>query len=118
MITENVGHLVIANIKNFRLKGTSLLKGNVTISCQNGATLGFTFIQNINVEISNIQISHCSAKSESNNSFLNTVLKIFDRAHLDEYLQQDFLSCDAKAARQALCYVFLACFENAGMRIS
>ena len=43
IIIERIGHLVIANIKNFRLKGTtdSLVEESTTISCQNGATLGF-----------------------------------------------------------------------------
>lgn len=117
VITENVGHLVIANIMNFQLKGTSLLEGNVTISCQKGATLGFTFIHSKNVEILNIQISHCSAKLEINSSLLNTILTFYDYNRLQEYLRQDFRSCDAKVARQVLCYIFLACFGNTEMRI-
>ena len=117
IVTENISHLVVANIKNFQLKGTSLLEGNVTISCQNGATLGFIFIHSQNVEIINIQISHCSAKLEINASLLNTTLTFYDHVRLDEYLGQDFRSCNAKVARQVPCYIFLACFGNTEMRI-
>ena len=67
-ITENIGQLVFIKVENFILKGSS---PNVTITCQPGSNLGFTIINSRYIEISNIQISHCSAElqlKETNNA--------------------------------------------------
>ena len=76
-ITRKVGHLVIANVSNFKITGSSQVKGNVTISCQPDATLGFTFLLSHNVEISNIKISKCSAviNPKSGSGILDLALK-------------------------------------------
>ena len=63
-ITENVGQLVLINVENFILRGSS---PNVTITCQSGATWGLTIIKGQVVGISNIQSvtvlqSYCLSK--------------------------------------------------------
>ena len=111
-ITEKVGQLVLVNAKNFTLKGSS---PNVTITCQPGATLGLTIIQSQNVEISNIQISHCSAKlqlEDSNSELLTTYNK-----KLEEYLKHNLSSCDINAYSYPACYTFLASFRNKNVTI-
>ena len=106
-ITEKVGQLVLVNAENFTLKGSS---SNVTITCQPGATLGLTIIQSQNVEFSDIQISHCSAKlqlEESNSELLKTYNK-----QLKRHLKHNLSSCDTNANSYPACYTFLASFKN------
>ena len=57
-ITEKVGQLILIEVVNFTLKGSS---PNVTITCQPGATWGLTIIKSLRVEISNVQIYKCFA---------------------------------------------------------
>ena len=106
-ITEKVGQLVLVKVENFTFKGSS---PNVTIICQPGVTFGLSIIQSHNIEISNIQISHCSAKIllEGNN---NKILKTYNE-EAARFLEYNLSSCDTKGDRFPACYTFLGCYEN------
>ena len=113
-----MGHLVIANVSNFKITGSSQVKGNVTISCQPDATLGFTFLLSHNVEISNIKISKCSAAiyPKSGSGILDLALKA-DYKNLNKYLKHNFTFCGSKHSdnqklNNTLCYVSVAAFGN------
>ena len=106
-ITEKVGQLVLIKVENFTLKGSS---PNVTITCQPGSTFGLTIIQSNNIEISNIQFSHCSAKLQlerSNNKILTTY-----NEQVTRFLEYNLSSCDTNGDRFPACYTFLANYEN------
>ena len=90
-----MGHVLIANVSNFKIQGSSLFIGlNAKIVCKAGAALGFTFLQNHNVGIFNVRISNCSAVKnyEVNSSKLDSV---------SSYINED---------HHILCYSFLASF--------
>ena len=110
-ITEEVGQLVLVNVKNFTLRGSSR---NVTIiTCKSGATWGLTFIDSYQIEISNIQISHCSAKlqlEESNCPSLQ--LTNYYNKQLGKYLRYNLSSCDADTDNFPACYAFFASFKS------
>ena len=106
-ITEKVGKLVLIKAENFTLRGSS---PNVTITCQPGATFGLTVIQSHNIEISNIRISHCSAKLQLERSN-NIILTIYNE-QVARYLEYNLSSCDINGNRYPACYTFLTCFEN------
>ena len=108
-ITQSVGVLVIVDVSDFKLKASSLVNGNVSIVCQPDASLGFTFIRCHNIEISEIQISHCSA----NIDFVNISLVLGDNS-IEKYLKQNFNqeSCNSKSINRMLCYISIACLNN------
>ena len=116
-ITERVGQLVIANVRNFTFKGSSLMKGDVTITCLPGATFGFAFILSHNVEISNIQISYCSAKLNLSSTLLRTINRVYDNILIRKHLEHDFESCNAKSEQHILCFSFFASFRNTNVTI-
>ena len=116
-ITERVGQLVIANVRNFTFKGSSSVKGNVTITCLPGATFGFAFIFSHNVEISNIQISHCSAKLNLSSTLLRTINRVYDNILIRKHLEHDFESCSTKSEQHILCFSFFTSFRNTNVTI-
>ena len=101
-ITENIGQLVITEVNNFKIQGSSLFNGrpNATIICQSSATLGFTFVKSLGVEISNIQIRQCSAiiHSELNSSMLKNFTSRCNSVDSGNY--------------HTLCYTFLASYRT------
>ena len=105
-IAEEVGQLVLINAKNFTLMGSS---PNVTITCQPDATFGLTIIQSQNIEFSNIQISHCSAKLQLKES--NDLLVTYNE-QLRTYLGYNLSSCNANTNSFPACYTFFASFRN------
>ena len=108
-VSKRVGQLVVTNVSNFTLKGSSLKNDSATIICRPNATLGFTFTQSHNVEISNIHLSHCCADLEVNISKL--ILTTYNE-HLNEnlrHLLQKLGSCDSDLA---LCCNSLAIINN------
>ena len=106
-ITEEVGQLVLIEVKNFTLKGST---PNVTITCQPGATLGLTIIRSHWVKISNIQISNCSAKLQLKGNS-STILTAYNK-QVKQYLDHNLSSCDTNGNSYPACYTFLANFEN------
>ena len=116
-ITERVGQLVIANVRNFTFKGSSSVKGDVTITCLPGATLGFAFIFSHNIEISNIQISHCSAKLNLSSTLLRTINRVYDNILIRKHLEHDFESRNAKSEQHILCFSFFASFRSTNVTI-
>ena len=106
-ITEKVGQLVLIKAENFTLRGSS---PNVTITCQPGATFGLTIIQSHSVEISNVRISHCSAKLQLERSN-NTILTTFNE-DVAQYLKYNLSSCDTNGNRYPTCYTFLTSYKN------
>ena len=106
-ITEKVGQLILVNIENFILRGSS---PNVTITCQPGATFGITIVQSQKIEISSIQISHCSAKLQLQESS-STILKAFNE-QATRYLEYNLNSCDTNGNNYPACYTSLASFRN------
>ena len=109
-ITKSVGNIVTVGISDFRLKASSLENGNVSIVCQPDARLGFTFIKSHNIEISEIQISHCSANIDSVN--ISLVLGNNSIRYFEKYLKQNFSQevCDSTSINHILCYISIACF--------
>ena len=103
-ITEKVGQLVLVNVTNFILKGSS---PNVTITCQPGATWGLIIIQSQYIEISNIQVSYCSAKLQLNDPNLVSYNKL-----LGKYLGYNLSSCEANTDSFPACFTFFASFRN------
>ena len=101
-ITEKIGQLVITEVNNFKIQGSSLINGrpNATIMCQPSATLGFTFVKSFGVEISNIQIRHCSAiiHSELNSSMLKNFTSRCNSVDSGNY--------------HTFCYSFLASYRT------
>ena len=101
-ITEKIGQLVITEVNNFKIQGSSLLNGrsNATIICQPSATLGFTFVKSVGVEISNIQFQHCSAitHSELNSSMLKNFTSRCNSVDSGNY--------------HTFCYTFLASYRT------
>ena len=107
-IIEKVGQLVLINVENFTLRSSS---PNVTITCQSRSSFGLTVIQSHNIELSNIQISHCSAKmllEESNNPFLTN----YYNKKLGKVLEYNLSNCDAITNSFPACYTFFASFES------
>ena len=107
-ISERVGQLVLVEVENFTLKGSS---PNVTIICQPGATWGLTIIKSTWVEISNIQIYNCSAnlQLEGHN---NKILAAYNKK-VGQYLEYDLSSCDVNASKgHPACHAYLSIFEN------
>ena len=107
-ITEKVGQLVLVEVVNFTLKGSS---PNVTITCQPGATWGLTIIKSLRVEISNVQIYKCFANLplEGRN---NTILTAYNK-QVGQYLEYDLSSCDAIASiEHPACHAYLTIFKN------
>ena len=109
-ITESVGQLVITNVSNFRIECIYCQDkvGNVTIECLGSATLGFMFVRCENVQISNLQFSHCSANL--NLVANNTVLISDVGSMLMRYLKLNFSSCELE--NHILCYSLFASFSN------
>ena len=107
-ITEEVDQLVLIKVENFTLQGSS--RNMTIITCKSGATWGLTLIDSYQIEISNIQISHCSAKlllEETNDPTVTTYNK-----QLKKYLGYNLSSCDAATNSFPACYAFLTSFEN------
>lgn len=101
-ITEKVGQLEIVNISHFILKGSKI--NSSMIYCQKNATFGFTFANIVDVEISDIQISHCCAQSIANitiddteidNSTMYSTIKSEIKASNRQWLNAYQGSCDA-----------------------
>ena len=115
-VTEKVGHVVIANVNQFKIKGSLQFKGDAIIICQPDAILGFTFIQSRNVEISNIQISNCSAimNSEINGSLLSAIDTFNNLHNIDVFLEYNFTTCRSMQEHHVntLCYIFLASIDD------
>ena len=109
-ITESVGQLVITNVSNFRIECIHCQDkvGNVTIECLGSATLGFMFVHCENVQISNLQFSHCSANL--NLVANNTVLISDVGSKLMQHLKLNFSSCELE--NHILCYSLFASFSN------
>ena len=69
-ISENIGDFTVTNVNNLTISGSSRLSwirrdysnADASIHCQPNVTFGFVFINCSNVVISNLSISHCSAK--------------------------------------------------------
>ena len=111
-ITEKVGQLILVDVENFVLRGSS---SNVSIICQPGATFGLVIIKNKNVEISNLEISHCSAKLLLKESH-SAILKGYNR-QIVQSLGYNLSLCDANANSHRACYTFLTSFENKNVTI-
>ena len=108
-ITEEVGQWVLIKVKNFILRGSSR---NVTvITCQSGATWGLSFVQSYQVEISNIQVHHCSAKLQLEESNNPSSANYYNK-QLRKYLRYNLSSCDADTNSFPACYAFLASFKS------
>ena len=109
-ITESVGQLVITNVSNFTIECIHCQDkvGNVTIECLGSATLGFTFVHCKNVQISNLQFSHCSANL---NLVANNTVLMSDVGYMFmQYLKLNFSSCELE--NHTLCYSLFASFCN------
>ena len=112
-ITKSVGQLVIPKVKHFALKGTS---PNVTIICQPGASFGLTIVRSVSVEISNVKISHCSAKlhqvlrNTTNGTILTDGYILYVKRLIREFLKYDNRSCESRSF--PACYGFLTSFRN------
>ena len=115
-ITENIGQLIFIEVENFILKGSS---PNVTLTCQQGSSLGFTIINSQYVEISNIQISNCSAelKLEDSNNIILTAYHKQLKEYLKDYPDSMSKICDIKANSHPLRYTFLTSFGNKKLAI-
>ena len=111
-ITESVGQLVITNVSNFRIECIHCQDkvGNVTIDCLGSATLGFTFVHCENVQISNLQFSHCSANL--NLVANNTVLISDVGSKLMQHLKLNFSSCELKIIYCAIAYLLASAMQK------
>lgn len=103
-----MGQLVLIKVKYFTLRGTS---SNVTaITCQLGATWGLSILQSNRVEVSNIQISHCSARLQLEESY-SEILTDYNEM-VTQYLEYNLSSCDTNNDSFPACYTFLTSFES------
>ena len=107
-ITESVGQLFVAMVRNFRLEGPPQEKGTAIIECSGNSTLGFMFVRGTNIQISNIHFSHCSATLTLVAN--NTVFDARYATALMRYLEQNFSLCELES--HTLCYTSLASFGN------
>ena len=116
-INERVGQLVIANVSNFKIKVSSTQNGSgATIICLPGATLGFAFVHCHKIEISNVEISNCSAAVSAevidtffvNDSFLEVGIK---------HLEHNITSCNSEDDNHTLCYIFLVYLNSTEIHI-
>ena len=107
-ITEKVGQLVLIKVVNFTLKGSS---SNVTVICQPDTTWGLTVINSLWIEISNIQISNCSAKMKLKGSN-NTILMDYNKK-VGQYLEYNLSSCELNDnIHHPACYAFLTIYKT------
>ena len=111
-ITEKVGQFVLIDVENFTLRG---LSSSVNITCQPGATFGLTIIKSQNIEISNLQISHCSAESQLKEG--NSTILTGYNTQIKQYLEYNLSSCDTNANSHPACYTFLTSFKNKNVTI-
>ena len=113
-ITEKVGQLVLADASNFTLRG---LSPNVTITCQPGATFGLTILESESVEISNIQISHCSANLLQTELVAEYTVPIETDIIEHLYLEYNLSSCKMNANSNPACHTSLTSFKSRNITV-
>ena len=108
-ITKKVGQLVLVNVENLILRGSS--PNSVNITCQSHAFFGLTVIQSNNIEVSNIQFSHCSTK---------IMLNLTKFSHYNKWLEKIFgynLSFGDAVTNGTGFPAFFASFESINVTI-
>ena len=112
-ISENI-NFIASNINKFAMSGSSspwIDSNATTIHCQPNATFGLVFINCSNVIISNLSISHCSAKL--GNSTIKEIYRIPQaRAFHLQYIRKwtdNMTSCEFMDLPCTACIVAIEC---------
>ena len=109
-ITERVGHLVIAGINNFILKGVRIYgRGNAKarIICHGNATFGFALAYNTGISIVNFEINSCCA-----NLNWSVYTRRKDRHWLDNFSHIWFEYPSFCMSQSQLCCISLFSMQN------
>ena len=114
-ITENIGQLVIENVSHFRLIGAIAMSGEpeTVIICHQNATLGITFVNTSEVEVSGIRLTNCSAELTTNITIDKTDLLKFV-TNIDHNFKTWFssFSGSCKEWQNFPCHTSIAAIDN------
>ena len=90
-ITERVGQLTVANVSHFVLRGSKIKqKPATTITCHQTATFGLTFVNTVDIAVSDIEIAHCCAELTENITIDATRVDDYIPSDLDPFVKQWF----------------------------